>query len=255
MKTKKKIIIVIFIFSILFILALIFRHIDSTRFLNDEEPKFAFKIVSSDGNRISYIGLGYKMIAHTAVSPKEPFKSHTYKKMGSWFMRDEMPKSDKILYNTAKENTDDVKKIENIDDFYNTKLTNDKDIRKLAKNYSVSDAKKDNVKFSDSDFDAATKFVNDFKNNKSSYIRVGETTTEGDLLLYDILYNAETKQLIVIIDNTRDEFQSEPEIFLRKYKNTEIIEENSKKEWVIYSGEKYNPLSSSYESLSLFVKE
>ena len=42
-----------------------------------------------------------------------------------------------------------VKKIKNIDDFYNTSLTKEMDIRNLTKKYSSFDAKKDKVFFID----------------------------------------------------------------------------------------------------------
>lgn len=90
---KKKFIIAIFII-ILLLAGLVTSYIDSARIRNGVEPKFAIKITSYDGNKITYWGLGYKVIRHPAVSPKESFKSSLGVKYGSWFMKYELSNYD-----------------------------------------------------------------------------------------------------------------------------------------------------------------
>ena len=82
---KKKFIFIVFIITLV-VIALVTSYIDSARVRNRVEPKFAIKIISDDGNKITYWGLGYKVIRYPAVSPKESFKSSLGVKYGSWFM-------------------------------------------------------------------------------------------------------------------------------------------------------------------------
>ena len=82
---KKKIIIAVFII-ILVVVGLVTSYIDSARVRNGVEPKYTIKIISDNGNKITYWGLGYKVVRYTAVSPKESFKSSLGVKYGSWFM-------------------------------------------------------------------------------------------------------------------------------------------------------------------------
>ncbi len=111
---KKKIIISI---SIILVLLLGFNiysyYIDSARVRNNVEPKFTIKTTSYDGNKVTYWGLGYKVIRYVGVSPQEPYRSNIGVKMGSWFMTYELP----------SENQN--KEIKTLEDFYNTSLTKD----------------------------------------------------------------------------------------------------------------------------------
>ena len=90
---KKKFINAVFI-MILVVAGLVTSYIDSARVRNGVEPKFAIKIASYDGNKITYWGLGYKVIRYPAVSPKELFKSSLGVKFGSWFMKYELSNYD-----------------------------------------------------------------------------------------------------------------------------------------------------------------
>ena len=58
------------------------------------EPKCCIKIVSYDGSKVTYWGLGYKVIRYVGVSPNEPYENNIGVKMGSWFMKYELPKPD-----------------------------------------------------------------------------------------------------------------------------------------------------------------
>ena len=90
---KKKLIITVFIITLL-LAGLVTSYIDNARVRNGVEPKFAIKIASYDGNKITYWGLGYKVIRYPAVSPKESFKSSLGVKFGSWFMKYELSNYD-----------------------------------------------------------------------------------------------------------------------------------------------------------------
>ncbi|MBR6504516.1 MAG: hypothetical protein IKT41_02170 [Clostridia bacterium] len=82
---KKKFIIIAFII-ILVVAGLVTSYIDSARVRNGVEPMYTIKIISDNGNKVTYWGVGYKVIRYPAVSPKESFKSSLGVKYGSWFM-------------------------------------------------------------------------------------------------------------------------------------------------------------------------
>ena len=226
---KKKIIISI---SIILILLLGFGiysyYIDSARVRNNVEPKFTIKTISHDGNKVTYWGLGYKVIRYVGVSPKEPYQSNIGVKMGSWFMTYELPAENK--------------EINTLDDFYNTSITKDTDIRNLGKLYNSFDAQKDNCfvigAMVHNDY-LYSEFMNNFKNNKSSFVRVAQNTTEGDLILYDILYHEKTDKLYLVSDNTRDEFAATEDriIKLRQFEGISEYTYNEHLYWVLYNGE------------------
>lgn len=84
---KKKIIIPVVIILILLIAVGITNYIDGGRVRTGVEPVCCIKIVSEDGNKVTYWGLGYKVIRYPSVSPNEPFKNNRGIKMGNWFMK------------------------------------------------------------------------------------------------------------------------------------------------------------------------
>ena len=87
---KKKLFIVGIIIVILIGMWLLTSYIDSARVRNGIEPKYVIKFVSSDGGKVTYIGLGYKVIRYPSVSPNEPYKNNRGVKYGNWFMKYEL---------------------------------------------------------------------------------------------------------------------------------------------------------------------
>lgn len=87
---KRKIIIIGIILTILVIVGLVTSYIDSARVRNGVEPNFAIKIITDGGNKVTYWGLGYKVIRYPSVSPNEPYKNNLGVKYGSWFMKYEL---------------------------------------------------------------------------------------------------------------------------------------------------------------------
>lgn len=83
---KKTLIITGIIISILVIIGLFTSYVDSARVRNGVEPKHVIKIITDGGNKVTYWGLGYKVVRYPSVSPKENFKSSIGVKYGSWFM-------------------------------------------------------------------------------------------------------------------------------------------------------------------------
>lgn len=139
---------------------------------------------------------------------------------------------------SMKESTNDEIIINTIDDFYNTSLTKNNDIRKLDSKYTFDDAIKDNC-FMEANgelynSDLYSKFKEDYTNKNDSYIRVGRATIEGDLTFYDILYLANNNEIYVVLDYSRDEFGNSSELKLEKY-NYSLEYENN---WILTNEEK-----------------
>jgi len=88
---KKGLIITICVLVVLIIASLITKYIDTANVSTGHEPECCIKIVSQDGGKITYWGLGYKVVRYVGVSPNEPYESNIGVKMGSWFMNYEKP--------------------------------------------------------------------------------------------------------------------------------------------------------------------
>ena len=84
---KKMVLIILSVVVFLAITALTTSYIDSARVRNGAEPKCVIKIVSQDGLKVTYLGLGYKVIRYPSVSPEEPYENSRAVKYGGWFMK------------------------------------------------------------------------------------------------------------------------------------------------------------------------
>lgn len=113
MRKKKLICLVVSIF-ILLITSLFTSYIDSARVRNGVEPKYVIKIVSNDEKKVTYWGLGYKVIRYPSVSPNEPYEKNRAVKYGSWFMNynldDEFHISNIEVIESRKTNTNKFNK-------------------------------------------------------------------------------------------------------------------------------------------------
>lgn len=213
----KKIIIGIIIFIVVIVgLGIFTSYVDSGRVTTGVEPKFVIKTVNKDGSKVTYIGLGYKVVRYVKVSENEPYNNSKWIKMGSWFMKYDKP--------------EDSKEIRTLDDFYNTTITKNEDIRSLSKNYSTNDAIKDNVfviahkdKYN---LELYSQFMNKYSNKEKSYLRISMTTVEGDLIIYDILHIND--KIYLVVDNTRDKYSSNKDIILKEYNNISEFEVKDK---------------------------
>lgn len=96
MKNKKVLIIGIIIFIVLAILSFVANYVDKGRVSTGHEPKYTIKIITDGGNKVTYWGLGYKVVRYPSVSPKENFKSSLGVKFGSWFMKYELSNYESI---------------------------------------------------------------------------------------------------------------------------------------------------------------
>jgi len=88
---KKGLIITISILLILIVASLITKYIDTANVSTGHEPECCIKIVSHDGGKVTYWGLGYKVVRYVGVFPDEPYEDNIGVEMGSWFMIYEKP--------------------------------------------------------------------------------------------------------------------------------------------------------------------
>lgn len=109
---KKKIIIAVVVILVLVIISGITNYIDGGRVRAGVEPVCSIRIVSEDGNKVTYWGFGYKIIRYPSVSPNEPFKNNRGVKFGNWFMEYE-PEEYSIVnvYYESEEETNYPEKI------------------------------------------------------------------------------------------------------------------------------------------------
>lgn len=231
---KKKICIGVGILLMILIVAgIITNYIDSGRVTTGHEPKYCIKIVNNDGSKVTYWGLGYKVIRYVGVSPNEPYESNIGVKMGNWFMKYELP----IDSEFNKENNSSIS---NLNDFYNTELTKNRDIRNLSKEYTSFDAQKDNcfvIGAMVNNDNLYSEFMENYKNKKTAFIRVAQNTVEGDLILTDILYYEKSDKLYIVTDNTRDKFSAETDriIELKEFNYISEYKNNNHLYWVLYN--------------------
>ena len=90
---KKGFIITVSVLLILIVASLIAKYIDTANVSTGHEPEYCIKIVSRDGGKVTYWGLGYKVVRYVGVSPDDPYEDNIGVKMGSWFMKYEDPRN------------------------------------------------------------------------------------------------------------------------------------------------------------------
>lgn len=99
-KINNKIFISACLILFIIIISLITNYVDSGRVGTEHEPKYCFKVVSNDGSKVTYWGLGYKVVRYVSISPNEPYKNNIGVKMGSWFMKYNLPEYATITVET-----------------------------------------------------------------------------------------------------------------------------------------------------------
>lgn len=199
MKKKKVFVICIIIVVIFAILSFVANYVDKGRVSTGHEPKFTIKIVSEDGNKVTYWGLGYKVVRYPSVSPNEPYKNNLGVKMGSWFMKYELSdyKSVKIEL-LMDEKTIEVDKKRDVE-FIVSLLRDSKYIHELCRGinthkiiiedeiYYLKESCKEiqkgrkQAKLSDEDLNGLLKIINDYnkvdENNKKEAEIIETITT------------------------------------------------------------------------------
>ncbi len=117
------------------------------------------------------------------------------------------------------------------------------DIRTLDDDYSTEQAQLDGCfvigamdVYND---DLYAEFMEHYQNHEDAFIRVAQTTVEGDLILNDVLYDSASGNVYLVHDSTRDAFSAESDrmITLRTYAGTVEYDLDSHLYWIAYNGE------------------
>lgn len=145
--------------------------------------------------------------------------------------------------NTDNSNTDINQNVSSIDDIYNSEITKEyTDIRKLSEDYTVEQAQQDNcfvIGAMVHNDNLYSEFMTNFNEKKSSFIRVVQTTVEGDLCIIDLLYDTNSNKIHLVKDDTRDEFSAQEDrtIKYKTYEKTGVWNYQNSEYWVAYNGE------------------
>lgn len=186
MKKKNVLIICIIIAVILAVLSFIANYVDKGRVSTGHEPKFTIKIVSDGGNKVTYWGLGYKVVRYPSVSPNEPYKNNLGVKMGSWFMKYELSDyesvkiellmDEKTIEVDKKRDVEfivsllrDSKYIHELCDGINTyKIIIDNEVYYLKESCKEIQKGKKQAKISDEDLNSLLKIISDYSNSEET---------------------------------------------------------------------------------------
>lgn len=73
---------------------------------------------------------------------------------------------------------------------------------------------------------------------RDAFVRVVQTTTEGDIIITDVLYDSKNDKIHIVTDNTRDKYSSKEDrtIKYQSYEKISVWFHNSAKYWVAYNG-------------------
>jgi len=119
LKLKKKVLVIVGIILVVLIAAgVVTGFKDNARVRNNLEPKYVIKTVSYNGEKVTYWGLGYKVVRYVSISPNEPFKNNIGLKFGSWLMVYKLPETNEnniISDRTMIAGTADTIKVEKLE--------------------------------------------------------------------------------------------------------------------------------------------
>lgn len=142
---------------------------------------------------------------------------------------------------------DSLPELTDMDQFYNYEVTRDYvDIRDLDEAYDTGSAQMDNcfvVGAMVHNDNLYYEFMEKSRENENAFIRVVQSTTEGDAIIYDVLHVAgrddQVEEVQLVRDYTRDKFASEHDrtITLTHFTGTMEYEKDGHLYWVAYRGE------------------
>lgn len=185
------------VLGIIVIAGLITNYADSARVTTGHEPKCCIKTVSKDGSKVTYWGLGYKVIRYVGVSPNEPYENNIGVKMENWFMKYELPESDiiEIEYEGQTITITHIKEIESIENIlanskYNGEICDGINTHKITLNNEVYYMKEScreiqkgdkQAKITDEDLETINNIIS--KNKKEKLSNSKNTLTEQNTSL------------------------------------------------------------------------
>ena len=131
-----------------------------------------------------------------------------------------------------------------IKNFYTDEIiTKYKIITDLDVDYSIEDAMKDGCFVVNHarvyNENLYSEFMQNYNDKKFAFIRLVKPTVEGDIFILDIKYDNELDKIVVLCDNTRDEFSAQEDriISIRDYDKIGSYRHDGNLYWVAYNGE------------------
>ena len=132
--------------------------------------------------------------------------------------------------------------IKTVQEFYGALESDMLPLTDLPSDYSIYDAIDDGCFrlfakiYNEQAYD---EFMNAYNKKEKAFIRIVETTDEGDIILFDVAYIPDNDRIYVVTDTTRDEFSSEEDkaITLKEFENIGIYHMGSNSYLVAYTGE------------------
>lgn len=252
MKNRKLFIIGIAIVFIFIIAGMLTNYIDSGKVTTNHEPKFCIKTISNDGSKVTYWGLGYKVIRYVGVSPNEPYENNIGAKMGSWFMKYELPKVENIQIDYEGQtvnitNIKDIGIIENIllNSKYNNEICDGINTHKITLNneiYYIKESCKEiqkgekQAKISDEDLETINKIISSKIYTKQNKENAEETVFDAEIKRINT-YNGITTILVKGFETNEINYRGEFDF---------SIDDDTKILWV-----EPNSIKSSYTELDL----
>lgn len=132
--------------------------------------------------------------------------------------------------------------IVDLDTFYRMPITKDyTDLRELPVDYSTEQAQLDRcfvIGAMVHNDDLYAEFMERCGQNEDAFIRVVQTTIEGDPILFDVLHDSRTDHIYIVFDASRDDFSAEEDrvIRLMEYEHTAEHEIDGREYWIAYNG-------------------
>lgn len=129
-----------------------------------------------------------------------------------------------------------------LDAFYGNPVTQDyADIRTLDEDYDAQQAQLDGcfvIGPTVHNDHLYREFMAHVQNHEDAFIRVAQTTIEGDLILQDLLYDSSADKVRLVFDFTRDAFAAQADriITLREFDGTAEYSYDNHLYWIVYRG-------------------
>lgn len=225
------ILIVIFALWISEIIPKQIARISATNYLKKNFPKKQYEYVDIEwASSLGGYSIRFKDENNNIIGFMMPYKYFPINPgQGTFALED----SYRIEYGTG---------IADINDVYNHSITNNyKDIRSLPQNYSKEEAQKDNcfvIGAMVHNDNLYSEFMDKYNKKENAFIRVVQSTVEGDIFIIDVLYEEINNKIHIVKDNTRDEFTAKEDRTIKysTYEKTGVWNYQNTQYWVAYNG-------------------
>lgn len=151
------------------------------------------------------------------------------------------------IINNSRANNESNEKIvvNSVENFYKALNSETMSVMDLPKDYTVYDAIDDgcfrvfNKTYNEQ---AYKEFMEAYNNKEKAFIRVAQTTDEGDLVLFDVAYFPDNKKVYIVKDDTRDKLAVEQDrtYSLKEFDRVGKYRKGDNTYFVAYNGETIN---------------